>query len=100
MSSSDAFPYQEPSQAHLLVLSSFLVLVNWARVVAQTCLGAGLLGEIAVGVIYGTPLADILGHDWQLTITDLGYIGLVLLVMHGASSCDPCFHFLSEGQAA
>ena len=44
---------------------------------------AGIIGPILVGIIYGTPLADILEHIWQETFIYLGYIGLILIIFEG-----------------
>jgi Kef-type K+ transport system membrane component KefB len=45
-----------------------------------------LLGEIAVGIIYGSPLAGILEHVWEETFLTLGYLGLLLIVFEGVLS--------------
>ncbi|EJD52857.1 Sodium/hydrogen exchanger [Auricularia subglabra TFB-10046 SS5] len=75
--------YHEPGAVELLVLSSFVYLLNLARWVTDRLVYAGLLGEIAVGIIYGPPLADILPHDWLQCILVLGYLGLVIIVFEG-----------------
>lgn len=72
-------PYHEPPFASLAVLISFLLLANVARGVANKVFYAGLLGEIAVGVIFG-PVAKILDIEWEETFIVVGYIGLVLIV--------------------
>lgn len=58
---------------------SFLYFLQVARNICDTILGAGLLGEISVGVIYG-PIAKILNIEWQETFLAIGYIGLILIV--------------------
>jgi hypothetical protein len=45
---------------------------------------AGIIGQIAVGIIYGVPLANILEHTWQETFLALGYVGLILIIFEGA----------------
>ncbi|PIL36576.1 hypothetical protein GSI_00265 [Ganoderma sinense ZZ0214-1] len=75
--------YEQPSFIHLLVLGSFLYLVNVARIVADYLFYAGLVAEIALGTIYGSPLANILPLDWQPTFTAVGYFGLILVVFEG-----------------
>lgn len=44
---------------------------------------AGIIGQIAVGIIYGVPLANILEHGWQETFITLGYVGLILIIFEG-----------------
>lgn len=44
---------------------------------------AGIIGQIAVGIIYGKPLANILQEPWQHTFMALGYIGLILIIFEG-----------------
>lgn len=43
-------------------------------------------GELAVGLIYGAPLAGILEDAWQSAFTVVGYLGLVILVLEGGPS--------------
>ncbi|GAA6025612.1 hypothetical protein JCM11491_001429 [Sporobolomyces phaffii] len=79
--------YHEPSLARLLTLISFVYLANVARDVADYTLGAGLLGQVAVGVVYG-PVAKILPLEWQETFLSLGYVGLCLIVFEGGLTLD------------
>lgn len=44
---------------------------------------AGIIGQIAVGIIFGTPLANILEKTWQETFMVLGYVGLILIIFEG-----------------
>ena len=44
---------------------------------------AGIIGPIAVGIIYGAPLANILEHNWQETFLAIGYVGLILIIFEG-----------------
>lgn len=78
--------YQEPSLVHLLVVGSFLYLLNVARVVADHLLYAGLVAEIALGIVYGSPLANTLPVEWETTFTALGYLGLILVVFEGVDT--------------
>lgn len=80
------FSYEEPSTAHLLIFSTYLWLLNMARWFVQRITGAGLLGEIAIGMIFGSPLAQWLDVDWQSTMVIVGYIGLLAIVLEGVSS--------------
>ena len=75
-----AVPYQEPTLIQLLVLASFLYLCNIARIVTDYLLYAGIVAEITLGIVYGSPLANLLPADWEHTFTALGYLGLILVV--------------------
>ncbi|GAA6009595.1 cation:proton antiporter [Rhodotorula paludigena] len=81
-------PYHEPGFVDLAIVVSFLYFVQVARAIANRLLHAGLLGEIAVGVVYG-PVARILHTDWQQTFLVVGYIGLVLIVFEGGLTLQP-----------
>ena len=78
-----SFAYVEPTIVSLLILSSFIYLLNVARSIVHRLLYAGLIGEILIGIIYAAPLANILKPEWQQTILDFGYLGLLLLVFEG-----------------
>ncbi|BGP28395.1 hypothetical protein JCM10296v2_000127 [Rhodotorula toruloides] len=81
-------PYHEPPFTSLAVLISFLFLANVARGFANKVFHAGLLGEIAVGVIFG-PVAKILKTEWEETFIVVGYTGLVLIVFEGGLTLQP-----------
>jgi hypothetical protein len=53
--------------------------------VSARIIQAGIIGQIAVGIIYGLPLANILEHHWQDTFRVLGYVGLILIIFEGMS---------------
>ncbi|KAF9884728.1 Hsp70 ATPase ssc1 [Aspergillus nanangensis] len=76
-------PYHEPSIVQILILISFFLFLSLAEWVSAKIIRAGLIGQIAVGIIYGVPLADILEHNWQETFLALGYIGLILIIFEG-----------------
>ena len=67
--------FEEPSLPALLSLLSLLYVLQVARNAAQFLVGAGLLGEIAVGIIYG-PVTHLLRDEWEETLLVIGYIGL------------------------
>jgi Kef-type K+ transport system membrane component KefB len=79
-------PYEEPTTIQLLILGSFLLFLPISQRVFQRVLSAGILGPLAVGVIYGVPLANILPHVWQEAYLVLGYLGLILIVFEGGLS--------------
>lgn len=78
-----SFTYEEPSVSSLLVLSSWLYLLNVFGYLAQRLLSAGLLGQILIGVIYGTPLAGWLDESWEAAFVAIGYVGLLVVVFEG-----------------
>ena len=78
--------YEEPSCIQLLVIASFIYLLNVVKVAADHLLYAGLVSQIALGIIYGVPLAQLLPLDWQTTFTALGYLGLILVVFEGETN--------------
>ncbi|PWN87583.1 Sodium/hydrogen exchanger, partial [Acaromyces ingoldii] len=78
-----ALPYEAPTQVVILIFLSFLIFVNAARRLFARIVGAGLLGEVIVGAIYGAPLASILPSSAQHAILAFGYLGLLLLVVGG-----------------
>ncbi|TFK56445.1 hypothetical protein OE88DRAFT_17891 [Heliocybe sulcata] len=84
MSDAYSYAYSEPTLQALLTVSSFLVLLNAFRIsVEYVVSGAGILGEIFVGVVFGTPLAGVLSDEWMATFGVLGYVGLCLMVLEG-----------------
>ena len=66
----------------LLPLLGFLVALHVVPWSLDHLLSAGLLAQIAIGVIWG-PLAELIGIDIQQAIRQLGYVGLILLVYEG-----------------
>lgn len=75
--------YQEPDILSLLVLISFLFFLSSLGWVFNRIIRAGLIGQILVGVLYGTPVGNILDTEWQETFMILGYIGLILIIFEG-----------------
>ncbi|KAL4745380.1 hypothetical protein BDW72DRAFT_211482 [Aspergillus terricola var. indicus] len=75
--------YHEPSIVQILVLISFFLFLSLAEWISAKIIRAGIIGHIAVGIIYGRPLADILEIEWQETFITLGYVGLILIIFEG-----------------
>ncbi|KAL2869075.1 cation:proton antiporter [Aspergillus lucknowensis] len=75
--------YHEPGIVQVLVIISFFFFLSLAEWVSAKIIRAGIIGQIAVGIIYGKPLADILEIDWQHTFIALGYVGLILIIFEG-----------------
>ncbi|KAH6857093.1 Sodium/hydrogen exchanger family-domain-containing protein [Chaetomium sp. MPI-CAGE-AT-0009] len=75
--------YHEPDIISILTLISFFLFLAIAEWLADKIVRASLIGHIIVGLIYGVPIANILGLDWQATFLALGYIGLILIIFEG-----------------
>lgn len=78
--------YEAPHLSVLLTVSSFLYLVNVAEALFEYLINAGLIGSLAVGIIYGPQVSDILPEPVQHAFIILGYVGLVLLVFEAGLS--------------
>ncbi|KAJ5643449.1 Cation/H+ exchanger [Penicillium longicatenatum] len=76
-------PYHEPGIVEILIIISFFFFLSLAKWVSAKVIQAGIIGQIAVGIIYGVPLANILEHTWQETFLALGYVGLILIIFEG-----------------
>ncbi|KAJ5111405.1 hypothetical protein N7532_001940 [Penicillium argentinense] len=76
-------PYHEPGIVEILIIVSFFFFLSLAKWVSAKIFQAGIIGQIAVGIIYGVPLADILERNWQETFLALGYVGLILIIFEG-----------------
>lgn len=75
--------YSEPSIVTILILSSFLLLLNVVDYVLNALVYCGLIGQIFIGVAWGLPGANWLTADVQEVVTQLGYLGLILIVYEG-----------------
>lgn len=78
-----ALPYHEPGILTILILTSFLLLLNNVNHVMDRIIYVGLIGQIFLGIAFGTPGGKLLGHDFETVIVNLGYLGLLLLVFEG-----------------
>lgn len=81
-----SLPYHEPSIETILKQSSFLILLNGINHVLNATVCSGLVGQILIGIAWGTPGGKILTPEAQDAIVQLGYIGLILLVFEGGLS--------------
>ncbi|KIW09552.1 uncharacterized protein PV09_00425 [Verruconis gallopava] len=81
-----SLPYREPDIVSILTLTSFLLLSNLVNYVLDRVLYCGLLGQILIGVAWGTPGARWLDEGLETAIVQLGYLGLILLVHEGGLS--------------
>ncbi|KAF2679590.1 Sodium/hydrogen exchanger [Lentithecium fluviatile CBS 122367] len=75
-----SLPYHEPGIVTILVLSSFLLLLNVVNSILDRLVYCGLLGQVLVGIAWGTPGAKWLPIEAEEFIVQLGYLGLILLV--------------------
>ncbi|KAH8813274.1 Cation/H+ exchanger [Xylogone sp. PMI_703] len=83
-------PYKEPGIVTILLLSSFLLLLNAVRYILDRLLYCGIIGEIMIGIIWGVPVG---GYAWlsegtQEMIQSLGYLGLIAMVFEGGLNTD------------
>lgn len=78
-----ALPYHEPVIATILTLSAFLILLNVVNFFLDNVLFCGLLGQLVLGMAWGTPGWQWLGTTFEEVVVKLGYLGLVLLVYEG-----------------
>lgn len=78
-----SLPYHEPGIVINLIQSSFLLLLNVVNFLLDRSLYCGLLGQVFLGVAWGTPGAKWLGVEVEEVIVQLGYLGLLLLVYEG-----------------
>jgi Kef-type K+ transport system membrane component KefB len=86
MTSPAALPYHEPGIITILVHSSFLILLNATNYILDRVLYCGLIGQIFIGIAFGTPGAQWLGQEVERVVVQLGYLGLILLVYEGGLS--------------
>ncbi|MCJ1423374.1 hypothetical protein MMC29_001257 [Sticta canariensis] len=73
-------PYHKPAIVTILVQTSFVIALNVINYVLDHAIYCGLLGQILVGVAWGSPGAEWLGKEVQEAVVQVGYLGLVLLV--------------------
>jgi Kef-type K+ transport system membrane component KefB len=85
--SSAALLYREPDIVSILVLSSFLLLLNAVNYILDRIAYCGLIGQILVGVAWGTPGGRLLEQGTEQVVVQLGYLGLILLVYEGKAYC-------------
>jgi hypothetical protein len=78
-----SLPYHEPGIRTILVQSSFLLLLNVVNSVLDRLVYCGLLGQVLLGIAWGTPGAKWLSIEAEEFAVQLGYLGLILLVYEG-----------------
>ncbi len=80
---SSYLPYHEPSITTILVQASFVFLLNTVNHLLDNLIYCGLLGQVFLGVAWGTPGAKWLKEEAEEVLVQLGYLGLILLVYEG-----------------
>ncbi|GES64907.1 sodium/hydrogen exchanger [Aspergillus terreus] len=81
-----AFAYHEPPIATVLNQAGFLVVLNLVNVCLDKLLYCGLIGQLFIGILWGTPGAKWLDREMETVIQQLGYLGLIMLVYEGGLS--------------
>ncbi|KAK2865228.1 hypothetical protein FQN49_003791, partial [Arthroderma sp. PD_2] len=76
-------PYHEPGIEPILILSSLILCLNVINTTLDKLIFCGLLGQVFIGVAWGTPGAKWLDRGSQDIIVQIGYLGLLLLVFEG-----------------
>lgn len=82
-----SLPYHEPGIVTILTQTSFLLLLNLVNAALDKVLYCGLLGQVLIGIAWGTPGAKWLTVTVEETIVQWGYLGLILLVFEGMLCC-------------
>ncbi|GIZ43250.1 hypothetical protein CKM354_000648200 [Cercospora kikuchii] len=84
--SSASLPYHEPGIVTILVISSFLLLLNSVNWLLDRLVFCGLIGQIFIGIAWGAPGSKWLTTELQEVIVQLGYLGLLCIVYEGGIS--------------
>jgi hypothetical protein len=93
-----SLPYHEPGIVTILTQTSFLLLLNVVNAALDRVLYCGLLGQVLIGIAWGTPGAKWLSVSVEETIVQLGYLGLILLVYEGMLSYSISLHHVLENR--
>jgi len=91
-------PYHEPGIVTILIQSSFLFVLNIVNTLFDKLIFCGLLGQVFIGVAWGTPGGQLLSQDVEGVVVQLGYLGLILLVYEGANSPIPSYLTIDIGE--
>lgn len=78
-----ALSYHEPSIVTIIVLSGFILLLNIVNWGLDKLVYCGLIGQVFLGIAWGTPGAKWLTTAVEDAVMQLGYLGLVLIVYEG-----------------
>ncbi|GKT56506.1 sodium/hydrogen exchanger family protein [Colletotrichum tofieldiae] len=78
--------YHEPAITTIVILSGFLLLLNSVNYGLDNLVYCGLIGQVFLGIAWGTPGAKWLSEEMEHSIVQLGYLGLILIVFEGGLS--------------
>jgi len=78
-----AIQYEESGTDTILVQSSFLLLSNIVNSVLDSVFHCGIVGQVLLGMAWGTPGAKLLSHAFVESATQVGYLGLTAIVFEG-----------------
>ncbi|PTD09277.1 hypothetical protein FCULG_00007539 [Fusarium culmorum] len=78
--------YHEPTITIIAILSGFLILLNLINYSLDKIAYCGLIGQVALGIAWGTPGAKWLSREVEDAVMQLGYLGLILIVFDGGLS--------------
>ncbi|OQD80434.1 hypothetical protein PENANT_c035G07367 [Penicillium antarcticum] len=81
-----AFAYHEPSIETVLNYTGLLLVLNIIKICLDNLLYCGLIGQLFVGILWGTPGAQWLNQETERVIQQIGYLGLILLIYEGGLS--------------
>lgn len=88
-----AFAYEEPSIATILNQAGLLLVLNIVNVCLDKLLYCGLIGQLFIGILWGSPGAKWISTDLEHVIQQLGYLGLIMLVYEGKMLLFSVSHF-------
>ncbi|OAP62846.1 hypothetical protein AYL99_02073 [Fonsecaea erecta] len=78
-----ALPYHEPGIITVLIQSSFLLVLNILGFALDRMFYCGLVGQVLIGMAWGTPGSQLLSRVFEDTATQLGFLGLIAIVFEG-----------------
>ncbi|KAK1712184.1 sodium/hydrogen exchanger family protein [Colletotrichum lupini] len=78
--------YHEPSITTIAILSGFLLLLDSVNYALDKLVYCGLIGQVFLGIAWGTPGAKWLSEEMEHSMVQLGYLGLILIVYEGGLS--------------
>ena len=84
--SESAFAYHEPTIYTILNQAGLLLVLNLVNTCLDKLLYCGLIGQLFIGILWGTPGAKWLDCGTETVIQQLGYLGLIMLVYEGGLS--------------
>ncbi|KAJ5924011.1 hypothetical protein N7466_008198 [Penicillium verhagenii] len=86
MTANAAFAYAEPTTTTLLSWTGLLLSLNLINFALDKIIYCGLIGQLFIGILWGTPGAKWLDTETETAIQQVGYLGLILLVAGGLST--------------